>query len=213
MNLHPTVSQSLRKSRAKGTISFGMEASASSDRARARAGHRTMPGRNFRQDRKRNPRTKDPTCDVHRNDYCVRSARCTVAFVRAPSFARGRSVYTRWILTCDIHVHGGLTFSARLSCNSRAAALGIGRAVTTEHSYVSRLTNVKKTSRTLGEQGVTPRRREGERFRGIRLEGRGRDAKSDVSGYRLARGSRIMLNWQIRDFDLEIKSSFYPRIH
>lgn len=34
-----------------------------------------LSGRNFRQDRKRNPRTKDPTHDVSCNDYYVRSAR------------------------------------------------------------------------------------------------------------------------------------------
>lgn len=66
--------------------------------------------RNFRQDRKRNPRTKNPTHDVSRGDYYVRSARraarSQVAFAFAFAFARSRSAYTRWMLTCDIHVHG-----------------------------------------------------------------------------------------------------------
>jgi len=82
----------------------------------------------------------------------------------SPSAAHSRSAYTRWILTCDIHVHGGPSLSLpRLSCSSRRARVW-PRRYETGHSYVRRLTNVKKTSRTR----AVPEERKGERFRGSR---------------------------------------------
>lgn len=93
------------------------------------------------------------TCAATIITYARRGALPARVFAFAFAFARSRSAYTRWILTCDIHVHGTHFLCTVLVQLARRGARDWPRRYdATGHSYVRRLTNVKKTSCTRGEE-------------------------------------------------------------